>query len=105
MINKRLVAGKPKIALYVLGIVFLSIILSSAILLAAKFKFLGPMTAVSTQSAQPATPIGKAPSDEYKQQVANEIDKVTTISASLKTADSWLNLELPKMNLVIDLEQ
>lgn len=104
MINKRQV-NKPKIVLYVIGIVALSLILSGAMLLATKFKFLGPMTAVSTESATPTTTPTTGPSSEYKQLVANEIDKVTTISASLKASDGWLNLELPKMNLVIDLER
>lgn len=101
MINKRW-QSKPKVISYVLGTIVLSLVLSGVAIWATKLKIFQPMTAVSTEKLTTSPVVTAEISQEYKQKVINEINKVTTISAQIKSADGWLSLELPKINLLID---
>lgn len=100
MASKPWVA-KPQIMVYVLVTVILTVLLSLTVLWISKVGLPTPNTAVSTQKLTTET-LPSQPSAEFKIAVQNEIDKVSTISARLKTMSTWTDLDLPKLDLAID---
>ena len=100
MASKRW-AAKPHMLIYVVVTLILAVLLSLTVLWISKLQLPMPQTAVSTQKLT-TEPLQNKPSEEFKTTVQNEIDKVSTMSAQLKTINSWTDLDLPKLNLTID---
>lgn len=95
-------SNKPKILPYVLGTLVLAIGLSGVVFLASQIKIGPPASVVSTSKNPLPSETTPTATTQFKLQVQNEIDKMTTLSAELKDSDSWLSIELPKLSLTID---
>jgi hypothetical protein len=96
---------KPKVVFYVVGTLFLATLLSGLVLLAVRIGVSPPKTAVSTENQPSTQNRGQEPTEEYKRLIRVEAERVSTISARVKDANNWLNIELPKINVVIDLPE
>jgi len=86
---------KPKVVFYVVGTLFLAVRIGVS----------PPKTAVSTENQPSTQNRGQEPTEEYKRLIRVEAERVSTISARVKDANNWLNIELPKINVVIDLPE
>ncbi len=104
MARKKIWEAKPKIYFYILATILLAGVLTLGLLLIKGFKMPTPRTAVSTEKE--ITLITKEPASEadagFKAQVGSELDKAASLSAKIKDSNTWLKIELPKIDFTVD---
>jgi|GEM_PF-2288318 len=104
MASKKIWESKPKIIFYILATILLAGVLTLGLILIKGFKMPTPRTAVSTEkeATETAKPTTNPVDAKFRAEVGAELDKAASLSAKIKDSNTWLKIELPKIDFTVD---